>query len=334
MNVPPIPIDNIVNGTLQAFKAARILAGPNGAGFAGAGLGTTYGKEDLAVCVQNRDHVPPQADGCGFYAWKDRNRAVDLLNDYPTLALLEVELWGKFEEFQAGYIAAAQLVRQVTLLPFCTLCLFGHEARPRPAVLLAPYPGDCERRLVPVCDEHADQDHDVITVGQLAQQLGVNVRFADDDDPLVDAAKLTARATYTRLPIPPTVRRLDDLLPGETVHVFQNTIAEDTDGSLWIHPLARLIQPLPGTDVPLRLNDDGEHEVLLDGLTDFTGWRPRKDKRRFALPLRARGQLPETGDHQGHEDATRAALPLESRTRSGDEDGVHTAHEASGEPPR
>jgi hypothetical protein len=73
-------------------------------------------------------------------------------------------------------------------------------------------------------------------------------------------------------------------------YVFQNAIAEARDGQLFIDPVARLIQPLPGTDVPLRLPDDGIHEVLLDGRKDFDGWRPQEDSTRFSLPARAVGR--------------------------------------------
>ena len=300
----PSTANEKILGTLRAFKAARIFNHLDRMEFRAVGMGASYGVIDQAVCVRDHEHVPPHPGcACGFYALRDRQEAVGLLCDVQAPALLDVELWGAFHEFERGFVAAVQAVRRVTLVPYCFPCLFAGEPRPRPACMLAPDTGVEGGDLVPVCDEHAADSDETIPVAQLAALLDIEVGFAVDEDQIVEALKERPRLARPKRPKPRPVRRLDDLLPGEVVHVFQNVIAQDPDGQLFINPLARLIQPLPGTDVPIRLNDDGEHEVLLDGLTDFTGWRPRHDRYRFALPLRTHGQLPEAEVPEDHEDA-------------------------------
>lgn len=79
------------------------------------------------------------------------------------------------------------------------------------------------------------------------------------------------------------LRGVDDLLPGENAHVFQNAIAIDDHGQVWINALARLMQRLAGTDVPVGLGHDGVGEPLLDELTDVDRWQRRGDPHRFAL---------------------------------------------------
>jgi hypothetical protein len=291
---PPLGRER-VEGTLHGFKAARIVQGPTGLLFAGAAIGTTYGRADEAVCINVRDHVPPQAGcSCGFYAWKDRDGAVGMLNEL-TGAVLEVELWGAFHQYELGYVAAVQLVRRVTLIPYCMRCLFSREVRLRPAVATDLLPGVPGNELAPVCEQHASAA--VVSLTQLADAFTVEVTWAHDDDQIVEVAKRMLANLAPR--VPGNLRRLDELLPDEVAFVFQNSIATDDHGQLYLDALARLVQPLPGTDVPVRLNDDGEHEVLLDQITDFAGWQPRHDSRRFAMPLLAVGQpRPRTEDQE------------------------------------
>jgi hypothetical protein len=286
---PPLGTD-LVAGGLTAFKAAHLVTfGDQDVRFDGATLGGTYGPADLAQCVHDRHHVPPQERcTCGFYGFRCREDAVELLTE-DRVALLEVELWGAFHEFEIGYIAAAQNVRSVTLVPYCVRCLVRSERRHRAAEVLANRPSRDLARLIPVCDEHAEDATRVVTLLEVHLRLGVDVHFASDDDPLTAAIGEHTRSQRPLLPR--HVRRLDDLQPGEKAHVFQNAIAQDEHGRLFINPVARLIQPLPGTDVPIRLSPQGELvELLLDTLTGFTGWQPRSQVGRFALPCRVVGQ--------------------------------------------
>lgn len=287
-----------IEGVLGGFKAARIGIGPDGLRLGGAAFGAPYGPIDEAACVNVRDHVPPHPGcTCGFYAWKDRDNAVGLLNEV-TVAVAEVELWGAFHEFELGYIAAVQHVRRVTLIPDCMPCLFTREPRKITAVALATTNSAAVTtgELRPVCDRHAASADTVIDIGQLAEAFGVEVSWAGEDDAEIVAVVELMVANLTPRP-PLNLRRLDELLPGEVAWVYQNSIAQDGHGQLYVDVIARLVQPLPGTDVPIRLNDNGEHEVLLDQVTDFTGWRPRHDTHRFGMPLVVVGQpQPRTED--------------------------------------
>ena len=283
MRFNPAVEEVVVPGGLTAFKIARIVATPNGFAFRGIGLGGTYGANDLAVCVHDRGHVPPVGGcGCGFYAVRDRDQAA-WLGDDVGIALLDVELWGRFHEFEKGFIAAVQQVRRVTLLPYCIPCLYGRTHELTPAQVLTGGQGQ-HGELVPVCDGHLDTDLGAVTPAELAEAFGVEVVCADGGDPLVTVAAEIAKVLLPRRR--PEVRRLDDLLAGEVAYVFQNAVAVDHDGGVWIEALARLVQPLPGTDVPIRLGDDGVIEIDRADLTDFDGWRPRTDPDRHALPAR------------------------------------------------
>ena len=274
-------------GAIRAFKAATVvIAESGGLNFCGVGYGGIYGTHDVASCVTQPEHVPPHTGcSCGFYAWKSRDAAVKVIDD-ETVVLLDVELWGSFHEYTDGVVAAAQRVKSVTLQPYCAGCLATRDQQFRSATVLA---GD--RRvgchLQPVGDEHAEREELTRDLAAVSETLGVEVEWAKDDDPVTQAARELAYYKLVRRPKP--VRRLDDLLPYETGYIFSNALAKDPDGTLFVSPLARLVQPLPGTDIPIRLGDDGVHEVLLDGIRDFDGWAPRQDPYCFALPVRTIG---------------------------------------------
>lgn len=283
----------IVAGTLSGFKAARlVVCDDGGLVFGGAGLGTTYSALDIATCVHVREHVPPHPGcACGFYATKSAEKAASLVfDDCP--ALLQVSLWGGFHEFEDGFIAAVQRVERVTLQPYCWQCLTRLQGRNRAAVVLVPLGSERGTALQPACDEHANDAENRWPLSRVAEALQVPTGWADDDHHLTGA--IQALGLNYRRPRRPPCRRLDDVLPGETVHVFANQIARDEDGTLFINPLARLVQPLPGTDVPLRLEDDGYFVVDLDGL-DRPRWRPRHDSRKFSLPLRVLSRTEDGG---------------------------------------
>ena len=53
---PPLGRDR-AEGTLHAFKAARIVDGPAGLRFSGAAIGTTYGPADEAVFIDVRESL-------------------------------------------------------------------------------------------------------------------------------------------------------------------------------------------------------------------------------------------------------------------------------------
>ena len=284
---PPLSSE-VFLGAIPAYKAALIVnTDAGGLAFCGVGYGGTYGSHDVASCVTDGEHVPPHPGcSCGFYGWNSRDAAVKMIDD-ETVVLLDVELWGGFHEYTSAVVAAAQRVKTVTLQPYCAGCLATRDQQFRLATQLA---GD--RRvgchLQPFCNEHADREELTRDLADVSETLGVEVCWAKDDDPVTQAARELAYYKLTRRPRP--VRRLDELLPYETGYIFHNALAEDPDSTLYVNPLARLVQPLPGTDIPIRLGDDGVHEVLLDDIRDFDGWAARHDPTCFALPVRAIGQ--------------------------------------------
>lgn len=287
MRPNPPQSHDFVRGSIRAFKAAHLVLDTDGwPSFSGAGVGGRYGPTDVAICVSKPEHVPPHPGcTCGWYAWKRRADAIEMLGECCA-AVLEVELWGSFHEYERGYVAAAQQVRRVALQPYCIRCLLGRDSKTRPAAaLVQPTPTRAE--LAPACDEHSEQADRVVALFELNEKLGVDVRWAPDDDELTTTVKNLA--LRLRQQVRRRARLLDSLLPDEVAHVFQTAIARDDDGALYVDARARLIQPLPGTDVPIRLTDEGEHEILVEGLVDFQGWQPRHNLEKFALAVRVRG---------------------------------------------
>lgn len=136
----------LVAGRLRAWKVARLRLG----GFAGQWSPIIYGAHDLAVCNRIPDHVPPHPGcTCGFYAVRHRAAAIRRLEpDVP--ALLEVELAGRFDEYERGYVAAVQHVVGAAVVQACSQCLA--DGRLKPAVLLGDAGGRAESYgLEPVC---------------------------------------------------------------------------------------------------------------------------------------------------------------------------------------
>jgi hypothetical protein len=134
-------------------KVARIIAAPEGpqGSFLGLTVGGRYGSEGTATCeILDGTLPPPRRWGrrrppaahrvpdldcsCGFYAFKDRGRALDLLTDRPPVSrlfgtfLLEVDLAGTVVEFDRGFRAGQQRVLGVTVPPWCVACAADGEA--------------------------------------------------------------------------------------------------------------------------------------------------------------------------------------------------------------
>jgi hypothetical protein len=134
-------------------KVARILAAPAGpeGTLLGLTVGGRYGSDAIASCEilegtlppprrWGRRRLPPVHEvpdldcTCGFYAFKDRSRALDLLTDRPPVSrlfgtfLLEVDLAGTIVEFDRGFRAARQRVLGVAVPPWCVACAADGEA--------------------------------------------------------------------------------------------------------------------------------------------------------------------------------------------------------------
>jgi hypothetical protein len=131
----------------SGYKVARLVADPagDGGGFLGLTVGGLYGHDMLAGCeVLGGSLPPPRRWGrrrppsphdapdlgcsCGFYAYKDRAPATELLATRPPIsrlfgtALLEVDLAGTVIEFDRGFRASHQRVLGVQIPHWCVPC--------------------------------------------------------------------------------------------------------------------------------------------------------------------------------------------------------------------
>ncbi|MGM0618994.1 MAG: hypothetical protein ACQEUI_12790 [Actinomycetota bacterium] len=170
--------------------------------------------------------------------------------------MLDVELWGRFEAFEQGYIAAVQHVRRVTLAPFCMLWLYtgAHELREARALIEGAWHG---AELAPARDQHLDGCRHAVTSERFAEGFGVDVVWADEDGTTTQfAGSIVASFHQPRVR---ELRGIEDRLPGETAFVFANVVAAADGGCLWLDPLPRLGQPLAGTDVPIRCRPRRDH---------------------------------------------------------------------------
>lgn len=131
--VGALPVDDVAaEDAPRGWKCAQLLAAPDGSEvrLSGVAIGGVYAAEDAAVCAFNRDHdVPSLACECGFYAFGDRQQAVDLLacavgvgGNVIVRSLLEVDLAGTVIECERGFRAERQRVLRVGLLPWCADC--------------------------------------------------------------------------------------------------------------------------------------------------------------------------------------------------------------------
>lgn len=277
---------------VQGWKVARPCYRLGSAVFAGVTSDLTYGTHDVASCHRQPDHVAPAPRcACGFYAWRYRQLATPLL--WATSpALLEVELFGRFE-YAFGYVAAGQHVRRVHLLPVCSECLM--RGKRRDAVALNATHGG-PSWVLPCCGDHASPRATDVTV--LSRRLGIEVLWLELT-PALDF-HLALAQLMADLPVRYPMGRLCDLRVGDIGFVFQDHLRIDIGGTLRIGLDAPLIQPMPGTDVPIRRRPDGDIEVLAEGIRlPVSGWKPSACDR--TVPVEAIGDpvIDEIGEEVG-----------------------------------
>lgn len=209
----------------RGWKVAQVLLGPEGqVRLAGVAIGGSYAVEDRAVCVLGRRHTPPALTcECGFYAFRDRERALDLMarrmgwdHTIVVRVMLEVDLTGTVIECEYGYRAEQQRVLELRILPWCADCAAAGRLVPAAALaaatppaphpqdghgqlagLFRPHPSTRERLewtpLRPVCDGCGDAclvEGEVLTLLELANRLGTEVGWLDPD--LVPADRVLA----------------------------------------------------------------------------------------------------------------------------------------------
>jgi hypothetical protein len=184
----------------RGYKTARVLVATDGstATLAGVTLGGSYRVEDRARC-RLRGCSPPAVDcDCGFYAFKKRAEALDLLRDtipgwgLRDKALLTVDLDGDVLEYARGYRAEHQRVLSVDFEWACSGCrregrsvratrlAAARQFRPTPfgrPVSAGSDPAAGMWPVRPVCDDHVPLGGIPMGLGDLAGLLGTEVRW-------------------------------------------------------------------------------------------------------------------------------------------------------------
>ena len=117
-NAPARLEDGGVVQDASGWKVAR-LRDPILGKFEGFAFGS-YLLNDSARCAKKREHKSPHAGcDCGFYAMKERHRAVFLMERWRSMVLLKVELYGVIYEHRDGYRSQEQEVVSMAIPGRC-----------------------------------------------------------------------------------------------------------------------------------------------------------------------------------------------------------------------
>lgn len=127
----------------RGYKLAQLVVRDSGAWLVGV-LSVRYGVDENASCLR-RGCSPPGLDcRCGFYAYADRGRAVELLDTlsrthpHEHYVLLTVDLDGDVLEYEHGFRAERQRVVRIEIADQCVDC--RRSDRPSPVVALLTHP--------------------------------------------------------------------------------------------------------------------------------------------------------------------------------------------------
>ncbi|MBW3603836.1 MAG: hypothetical protein KY460_02805 [Actinobacteria bacterium] len=128
---------------VRGYKIAQLIVGPDDDAWLAGVTSLRYRVDALARC-RRRGCVPPGLDcRCGFYAFRDRARAVELLTKltarHParSYVLLTADLDGDVLEYEFGYRAQRQRILRIEMQGACTRCL--RDGQHTPAVAFASH---------------------------------------------------------------------------------------------------------------------------------------------------------------------------------------------------
>jgi hypothetical protein len=162
----------------RGYKVAQLIVGADDTAWLAGVTSLRYGIDTLARC-RRRACQPPGLDcRCGFYAFRDRSDALDLLGQlgarHParSYVLLTVDLDGTVLEYEAGFRAQRQRVLRIEIPNACMRCLRAGVVAPADTFAAHPqFRGEqllYERTLLarmalpvgsapvrPLCDIHA-----------------------------------------------------------------------------------------------------------------------------------------------------------------------------------
>lgn len=86
--------------------------------------GLSFGEfttSSVAVCEQKFSHSAPDEDcDCGFYAFKELSKAIDVSSHSRALLLIQVEFFGKIVEHDFGMRAEHQVIEKIYLNSKCS----------------------------------------------------------------------------------------------------------------------------------------------------------------------------------------------------------------------
>jgi hypothetical protein len=180
----------------RGYKTAQVLVAPDGdeATLAGITHGGTYTVEARASCSSPGCSTPSPGCTCGFYAFKRREDAIELLrqtlayNGLRHKALLTVDLDGSVLQYERGYRAERQRVLGIQFERECAICPSSaarratclaasrqFRVRPFPQPLGGTSSGLSGWPVRPVCERHVPSGAMVLTPADVAGLLGTEV---------------------------------------------------------------------------------------------------------------------------------------------------------------
>jgi hypothetical protein len=190
---------------LRGYKVAQLIVSSNDTAWLAGVTSLRYGIDTVARC-RRRVCQPPGLDcRCGFYAFRDRQKALDLLGQVGTrhparsYVLLTVDLDGTVLEYESGFRAERQRVLRVEIPNACMRCLRAGEIEPAVTFMAHPqFRGEqllYERTLLarmalpvgsapvrPLCAAHvpAESDERWMDLGALRRVLTTEVALLPD----------------------------------------------------------------------------------------------------------------------------------------------------------
>jgi len=180
---------------LRGYKVAQLIVGADGSAWLAGVTSLRYGVDTLAAC-RRRHCQPPGLDcRCGFYAFRERTRALDLLGRlsvrHParSYVLLSVDMDGSVLEYALGYRAQRQRVLHIEIPNVCMRCL--REGRVEPSAALVAHPQFRGEQLL---YERTLLARVALPVGSAPVRPLCEAHLPDGDDGRLDVA--TLRSLY------------------------------------------------------------------------------------------------------------------------------------------
>jgi hypothetical protein len=192
---------------VRGYKVAQLIVSTNDTAWLAGVISLRYGIDTLAHC-RRRTCEPPGLDcRCGFYAFRDRARALELLGQlgvrHParSYVLLSVDLDGTVLEYESGFRGQRQRVLRIEIPDACMRCLRAGVVTPAVTFMALPqFRGEqllYERTLLArtalplgsaplraLCEAHvpAPADAQRMDLGALRGLLGTEVALLPEAD--------------------------------------------------------------------------------------------------------------------------------------------------------